>query len=323
MKTIGVDVGGTKILCRLVDTDTGKARGRSKCSTPKTGPEDVLKAVVDLIHELDPANEAEAVGIGFPGYVRADGVVVHCTNIVGWDRPLDVSARLGAILGKTVVVGNDVSVGALAEYRLGKSMDSASSTVDAGDDLLAVFVGTGVGGGLILGGKIRSGGRGLAGEIGHVTVVPGGELCGCGELGHLEAYAGKAGMERRARSMAGRGQASQLVDTMQEGSLKSRQLLAAFKADDPVTIQLLSEAADALALAIGNVSAVLDVPHVVLGGGVTSRLGQEFVDQIKSSDWFGGFGPESVELSLASRIDDAGSIGAGILAGDHLRARRE
>ena len=315
MKTVGVDVGGTKILCRLVDPDTGKARGRSKCSTPKTGPEDVLRAIVDLVQELDPEGEAEAIGVGFPGYVRPDGVVVHCTNIVGWDRPLDVSNRLEALLGKPVVVGNDVSVGALAEYRLSRGAALQSST-----DLLAVFVGTGVGGGLILDGKIRSGERGYAGEIGHVTVVSGGALCGCGELGHLEAYAGKAGIERRARAMASEGRASQLVDTMQSGSLRSRQLIAAVEADDPVTIELLADAADALALAIGNVSTILDIRDVVLGGGVIARLGQDYLDQIRSSVSFGGFGPEGVELRLASRMDDAGSVGAGILAGDWLRA---
>lgn len=313
MKTIGVDVGGTKILCRLIDPKTGKAWGRTKSPTPKTGPKDVLARVAKLVRKLDPKGEAVAVGVGFPGYVLPDGVVATCTNIVGWDKPLDVIPTLEALLDKPVAVGNDVSLGALAEHRCGAGQGV--------DDLLAVFVGTGVGGGLILDGQIRSGERGLAGEIGHVTVEPNGRMCGCGHRGHLEAYAGKAGMEREARRLAAKGKSSLLVDTMKEGSLKSRHLDLALKAEDPVTVRLMADAVDALALAIGNVAAMFDIERVVMGGGITDKLGQPFIDQIAASSSFGGFGSEAVDLRPAQRMDDAGSVGAAMLAADKVSKR--
>lgn len=310
MRTIGVDVGGTKILCRLVDPATGKAWGRVKVKTPTTGPDDVLATIVDLVARLDPDGEADAIGIGFPGFVTAEGVVGPCANIAGWDEPLELQARLEAMLPKPVSLGNDVSVGALAEHRCGAGRGA--------DDMLAVFVGTGVGGGLILDGALRSGEGGLAGEIGHITVEAEGRACGCGQSGHLEAYAGKSGIEREARRLAANGHSSLLVDQLQTGSLKSRQLSEALEANDPVTVQLVAAAADALALAIGNVATVLDLRLVVLGGGVVGKLGQPFLDQISQSVHFGGVGANFVELRLAQRMDDAGSVGAALLAADNL-----
>ncbi len=310
MKTIGVDVGGTKILCRLVDPETGKARGRTKARTPKSGPADVLASIAELVAKLDPDHEAVAIGVGFPGYVRPDGVVVHCTNISGWDQPIDVGPVLRKSTGRPVVVGNDVSLGALAEHRLGAGQGE--------QDLLAVFVGTGVGGGLILDGQIRDGDRGLAGEIGHLTVHTNGRLCGCGGRGHLEAYAGKAGIEREARRLAANGETSFLMDMVQNGSMKSRHVHQALEAGDPVTLRLMTEAVDALAQAIGNVATILDIRRVVLGGGMTDKFGQDFVDQIAASSSFGGFGSAKLQLRLAERMDDAGAVGAALLAADSL-----
>lgn len=313
MRTIGVDVGGTKILCRLVDPETGKAWGRVKTRTPKTGPDDVLAKIVELIHELDPDAEADGIGVGFPGYVQPDGVVVQCANIQGWDGPLAVGPMLAEILKKPVAVGNDVSLGALAEHRCGAGRGL--------DDLLAVFVGTGVGGALLLDGQVRNGPRGLAGEFGHMTIEANGPMCGCGIRGHLEAYAGKAGIEAQARRLAAAGRPSLLVDTMQDGSLKSRHVHQALEAKDEVAIELMQQAADALALTIGNVSLMLDVRTVVLGGGIVGKLGQTFLDQISASNSFGGLGSSNTDLVLAHRMDDAGSVGAALLVADQISSR--
>jgi glucokinase len=223
---------------------------------------------------------------------------------------VDVGRELADALGKPVVVGNDVNCGAVAEHRLG-----AGSVVD---DLLAVFVGTGVGGGLIIGGSLVDGDRGLGGEIGHVTVVPGGRPCGCGGRGHLEAYAGRAGIERRARELAAGGRPSKLVELAGSGAIKSRHLALALDEGDEVADELLSEAVEALALVIGNVVTMLDLRRVVLGGGVVDRLGVAFVDRIGSSQGFGGMGSEMCELRLAQRLDDAGVVGAAMLAADRF-----
>jgi glucokinase len=310
---VGVDLGATKILARMIDPATGRSLGRQKSATPTTGPEAVLDEVVDVIRRLEGADEAVAVGIGVPGFVIDGRVVVRCANIVGWDSPVDVADYLGSALGLPVMVGNDVNCGALAEYRLGAAAGVGT------DDLLAVFVGTGVGGGLIIDGKLIDGPRGMVGEIGHVSVsAASGPVCGCGGRGHLEAYAGRAGIERRARELAEAGKLSLLVDLAGSGAIKSRHIARALAEGDELTVELMNEAADALALVIGNTATLLDLRHIVLGGGVVDKLGQPFVDQIVASHSFGGLGADICELRLAQRLDDAGVAGAAILAADHF-----
>ena len=307
---VGVDLGATKILARLIDPATGRAFGRAKLATPTGGPQAVLDAVAEAVGQLDGVAEATAVGLGVPGFVVDARVVVRCANIAGWDHPIDVAERLGAVLGKPVAVANDVNCGALAEHRLGAGHGA--------DDLLAVFVGTGVGGGLVLNNHVVDGPRGMVGEIGHVTVEPGGARCGCGGLGHMEAYAGRAGIERRAREAAAAGQRNKLVDLAGTGTVKARHIHRALAEGDEVTIQLLADAVNALALVIGNAATLLDLRHVVLGGGVVDKLGQAFLDQIAGSPSFGGLGPELCELRLAERLDDAGVAGAALLAADRF-----
>lgn len=307
---LGVDLGGTKILARLVDTSTGEAVGRHKTPTPTTGPTDVLDAVAEVIEGWDEAAEATVIGVGVPGLVLNDDTVVRCANINGWDHPIDAGSLLAKRLGRPVVIGNDVDCGALAEHRLGAGRGV--------DDLLAVFVGTGVGGGLVQGGRLTTGHRGMVGEIGHLTVVPGGRPCGCGGHGHLETYAGRAGIEREARRLADGGGRNALVELAGDGKIRSRHVAKALEAGDDVAIGLMAEAADALALVIGNTATLLDLPRVVLGGGVLDKLGQSFVDQITGSSSFGGFGPEVCEIRLAERLDDAGVVGAAILAADRF-----
>ncbi|MGH1490837.1 MAG: ROK family protein [Acidimicrobiales bacterium] len=308
-RLIGVDLGGTKILARGIDPKTGKASGRVKNVTP-AGPDAVLDALVKTITAVDAWPEAVAVGIGVPGFVDADGVVAKCPNIEGWDQPVPVAAELSERLGKPVVVANDVNCGVVAEHRLGAGKGM--------NDLLAVFVGTGVGGGLVINGELATGKRGMAGEIGHVTVQPGGRPCGCGGLGHLESYAGRAGIDAEIRRRVKAGKRELLFDLAGGGPIKSRHLARGLDDDDATTIELLGEAADALALVLGNTASLLDLPRVVLGGGVVDKLGQPFLDQISASPRFGGFGPEFVELVAAQRIDDAGAVGAAVLAADRL-----
>ncbi len=306
---VGVDLGGTKILARAVDPDNGKAFGRVKKVTP-AGPEAVLDALVETITKVDDYPDSIGVGIGVPGFVDRQGVVAKCPNIAGWDHPVAVADELTKRLGKPVVVANDVNCGVVAEHRHGAGKGL--------NNLLAVFVGTGVGGGVVVNGELADGDRGMTGEIGHVTVQPGGRPCGCGGLGHLESYAGRAGIDREVRRRAESGGTELLVELAAGGPIKSRHLARGLEDGDPTTVELLAEAADALALAVGNAAALLDLPAVVLGGGVVDKLGQPFLDQISASDHFGGFGPDFVRLVPAQRIDDAGAVGAAVLAADRL-----
>ncbi len=308
MNVIGVDLGGTKILARSIDVTTGAATTRVKKPTPKDGPKSVLDAVAEVVAEVDPSRDMPLVGIGVPGLVQRDGVVDRCPNIVGWERSVDVRAGLEQRLDREVHVANDVNCGALAEHRFG-----AGKGVD---DMLAVFVGTGVGGGLIIDGRLRDGDRGLAGEIGHITVKPGGRVCGCGGSGHLEAYAGRAGIQKEALRRVEAGEQCVLVDLASGSTIKSRHIERALQEEDPVTMELMAQAVEALALGIGNLATALDLRRVVLGGGVVDKLGQPFVDQITGSSAFGGFGADTCELRLAQRLDDAGVLGAALFAAE-------
>lgn len=310
MRVIGVDLGGTNILVRLVDTETGRSRGRVKATTPGTGPTAVLGTVIDSIRKLDQWETADAIGIGLPGLVAGGGVVQRCPNIHGWDSPVAVVDIVSGELGKPVAVANDVDCGALAEHRVGAGQGVS--------ELLAVFVGTGVGGGLVLDNRVVAGARGMVGEIGHVTVVPGGRLCGCGGLGHLEAYAGRAGIEAELLRQATAGVDSMLVEQATRGPIRSRHLAAAVEAGDPVALAILAEATDVLAMVIGNIATILDLPRVVLGGGVVDKFGTQFLDAVRDSEHFGGFGSSVCELRLATRLDDAGVVGAAMLAGDRF-----
>lgn len=312
-KIVGVDLGGTKILARMYHfSGKGaggvKASGRVKMSTPKDGPDAVLDHLVDLVKKLDDWDEADAVGVGLPGPVTPHGVVSHCPNIVGWDDPVPAAEILSSALGKPVAVANDVNCGAVAEHRVGAGVGHS--------DMLAIFVGTGVGGGLILDNKLVPGPRGLVGEVGHMTIVPGGRPCGCGGFGHLETYAGRAGMVAEARRQAANGGTNFLVEQVGDGSIKSRHFAVGLEANDPLTLQLIGEAADALAQVIGNLSTMLDLPLVVLGGGLADRLGDDLLDRIAASPSYGGFGPDTVEVVMAKRLDDAGAVGAALLALD-------
>ena len=307
-EVIGIDLGGTKILARFVDPVSGKSDGRVKRSTPKTGPADVLDKIVSVVDKLDPDRRCSAVGIGVPGLVTSSGVVTLCPNINGWDTPVDVAQILQERLGRTVAVGNDVNVGALAEHRVGAGQGFK--------DMATVFVGTGVGGGLVLNNRIVAGERGMAGEIGHITTHPGGRQCGCGQFGHMEAYAGRAGLEAEARRRHAAGEENELVRLAGDGRIKSSFIVKAIDAGDQVTLELIEEAVQALASGIGSVATLLDLPLVVLGGGVVDRLGQDFLDRISASSYFGGFGNQVCELRLAKRLEDAGVVGAAILAAD-------
>ncbi len=307
---VGVDVGGTKVLARLVDSETGEADGWAKASTPKTGLDDVFDTIEAVIDELldgrASKDDLSAVGIGVPGPVDGDGLVQKCPNINGWDKPIQLSDVMGDRLGVDVVVSNDVNCGAVAEHRVGAGKGS--------DSLLAVFVGTGVGGGLVLDNKLVVGARGMVGEIGHMTVEPGGRPCGCGGAGHLECYAGRAGIDREARRRTQEGASPFLSDLVGSSPIKSRHIQAGVEAEDPLTLELVDDAVHALAQAIGNAASLLDIPVVVLGGGIVDRLGQTFLDDIAASPRFGGFGPDVTRLVLAERLDDAGAIGAALLA---------
>ena len=304
---VGVDLGGTKIQVIQVADDEMVASAR-RDTPPGGGPEAVVAAVAQVVGELGDTKGVTAVGVGAPGAIDVGtGVVKRAPNLAGFDHPVPLGPLLSEALGLPVVVDNDVNVAALAEHRLGAGVGS--------DDLLAVFVGTGVGGGLVLGGQVRRGPGGVAGEIGHVIVRDGGRRCGCGGRGHLEAYAGRAGMERTARKRHDEGTKTKLVKLAGHGRMKSSVFAKALEEGDHLAQELVDEAAQALGAALASAVALVDLDRVVLGGGLGDRLGAPFIEAVERETRERLFVPDAPFAVVPAALGDlAGARGAALLA---------
>jgi glucokinase len=306
-QVIGVDLGGTNVAVGLVD-EAHRVLARAKRKTPRGGPDAAVDAIAEAVGDLgaDPL----PVGVGAPGPVR-DGVVLSAPNLDGWTEPVPLAARLAERLGSPrVVVANDANVGVVGEWVAGAGRDASN--------LLGVWMGTGVGGGLVLDGRPFDGSFGGAGELGHVVVRPFGALCGCGRRGCLEAYAGRAALEAAARTRAAAGEQTALLAIMEEKGktrMTSSVWAKALERDDAVATGLFDEAVAALGLALGSALNLLDLDTVVVGGGVTEKLGQPLVDRIAEAVRPVLLVPDSPRRFLVAELgDDAGIVGAAHLA---------
>lgn len=314
MLTAGVDLGGTKIQAVVCDADH-QVLGDFRCPTPTTGgPPDVADAIADAVRRAAAAAGADAeqvtaVGVGAPGQIDIDaGTVTQARNLPDWDGSYALGPELGARLGDIPTgLGNDVQVAVRAELELGAGRPF--------DSFLGVFCGTGVGGGVVLDRHLWLG-RGAAGEIGHTLVVADGRPW-AGRHGVLEAYAGRAAMEEQARERIAAGEHSQLLEIMAakgKPRLSSGVWAKAVRRGDPLAIDLIDQAVWALGNGIASAVNLLDVPAVIIGGGLGLRLGQPFVDRIVDT-----MIPQLVkaeeppEVMLAALGDLGGAVGASLL----------
>jgi glucokinase len=313
--TAGVDLGGTKI--QTVVLDGRKVMGSTRVLTPQTGAQDVMASIADTVKlSLDQAGssikELQGVGIGTPGEIDADdGVVSLAANVPGFTGRVELGPTVSKALGKVPVrIDNDVRVAILGEFRRGAGRPYRN--------FLGVFVGTGVGGGLVLEGRLREG-RGAAGEIGHIVVKDGGRQCSCGRRGCLEAYAGRASMELRARQLVKSGKKkTALFDIMKKKGrdrLSSGIWLRALQKGDKMATGLIDEAVWALGVALASAQNLLDLDAILVGGGLGDRLGSPFVDRIAKAmhpHLFVDFDPPTM---LTTELGDlSGAVGAAVLA---------
>ena len=311
----GIDLGGTKI--QAVVVDAGHAvLGQARIPTPtEGGPSAVAAAVAaamtEAAHRAGIETDALAgVGVGSPGDVDASaGTVTSARNLPGWEGEFALGAALEDELGTRAHLGNDVQVATNAEFELGAGRPYRS--------VLGVFWGTGVGGGIVLDGRPWTG-RGVGGEIGHVVVRIGGERCGCGRLGCMEAYAGRASMERRARHAHKKGEKTDLFKIMEERGrtrLMSGIWDRALKRRDPLAVRLVDDALEALGAGVASVQNVLDVEAIVLGGGLGVRLGAPYAERLAEAmqpHLFDDLHPPA--MHVAALGDLGGAIGAALLA---------
>ena len=310
----GIDLGGTKIQAVVVDAEH-VVLGEARRPTPtKGGPADVAEAMAATMRaaaaaaQVAPADMAH-VGVGSPGSVdAAAGTVSSAKNLPGWAGTYPLGRQLRERLGTPVALGNDVQVATDAEAALGAGRDH--------DSMLGVFWGTGVGGGIVLGGRPWVG-RGGAGEIGHVCVKVDGALCPCGRRGCMEAYAGRNALERHARDLHDEGEPTELFKIARKRGrerLTSGIWAAALERRDPLATRLIDRAVAMLGAGVASCDNVLDVEIIILGGGLGVRLGQPYADRIAaamSPHLF--FSERPPPVVVAALGDLGGAIGASLL----------
>jgi len=312
---VGVDLGGTKI--QAVAVSNGTIVGQSRQATPRTGAGDVTAEVVEAVRAaLGSAgltlSDLGAVAIGSPGSVDArTGHVSKAPNVFGSPDDVALGPNVSADLeGVPVTVDNDVRVAVMGEFRRGAGRSYRS--------FLGVFVGSGVGGGLVLEGELQRG-RGNAGEIGHTTVKPGGRRCSCGRLGCLEAYAGRMSIEQTARSRVEKGQKTKLFEIMERKGrdrVTSSVIADALDHGDRLTTELIDEAVEALGLALANAQNLLDLEAIIVGGGLGDRLGEPFVHRVEDAMTRNLRLPEQPPAVLATELGDlSGAVGATVMLG--------
>jgi glucokinase len=317
----GIDLGGTKIEAIVVDA-RNNVLGSARHPTPTVGqPADVAAAMAGAVKEAAAAAGVETsalrgVGVGSPGAIDpAAGTVSEARNLPNWEGTFALGPALAELLGTKVMLGNDVQVATDAESELGVGRGRHS--------LLGVFWGTGVGGGLVFEGKPYLG-QGGAGEIGHMVVESGGRRCGCGNRGCMEAYAGRASMEAKARKEIKKGRKSKLIKIMkhkERDRFTSAVWYEAVEQGDKLAVELIDGAVAALGAGIASAVNLLDAEAVVIGGGLGVRFGDTYVKKIEKAmkpHLFPGHQPPVV--SLVELGDLGGAIGAALLARPPRRA---
>jgi glucokinase len=314
--TVGVDVGGTKI--QAVALRDGSVVGARRATTPRAGLDELVDAIHGAIDEtLEeaglPRAELAAIGVGVPGAVdTAAGTVENANNVPGLGEatPVRLAALLMRTVGVPVHLENDAHVATLGEWTRGAGRPYRN--------LLGVWVGTGVGGGLVLNGAIYEG-RGAAGEIGHLTVKPGGRVCSDGRRGHLEAYAGRGRMEARAARLVKEGRKTILFDLMKKKGrdrLTSGVIADALERDDEVAHELIDDAVWALGVALASAQNLLALEAIVVGGGLGDRLGAPFVERVAAEMAPQLFVPDRAPEMLTTEFGDlSGAVGAAVVAG--------
>ncbi|MFN8170254.1 MAG: ROK family glucokinase [Candidatus Nanopelagicales bacterium] len=312
--SIGVDIGGTKILAGAV-TEDGEIVKTARRDTPHSDATAVLDLVAEVVTELARAVDApiDGVGLGVAGPVDASRSHVYFAPNLRWSQ-VPARALLEAATGLPVVVENDGNVAAWGEYRFGAGRGSG--------DLVLVTVGTGIGGGIVLGGRLFRGAHGAAGEIGHANAVPNGIPCGCGRNGCIEQYASGNALVREARALAAerRPEAAILLslgDGTPEG-VQGVHVTEAARAGDPVAVEAFEIVGTWLGRGLADLAAILDPDVFVIGGGV-SVAGELLLASARrtlNSKLVGLATRPAPVIKVAELLNEAGLVGAADLARD-------
>lgn len=315
---IGIDIGGTKVAAGVVD-GAGEVIARARRDTPTSSPQAVEDLIADVVEELASVHEVVSVGIGAAGFVDARRSTVLFAPHLAWrHEPLRdavevrVRERLGRRVGRRTVVENDANAAAWAEYRFGAGRGEPR--------LVCVTLGTGIGGGIVNGGRMQRGRYGIAGEFGHMVVVPGGYRCECGNRGCWEQYVSGNALGREAREMAGANSPVAQGLLARVGGEPARivgpVVTEAARDGDPAAIEIFSDVGRWLGIGLANIAAALDPGTFVIGGGMSDAdellLGPAR-ETFRRALTGRGFRPEAAVVR-ARLGPDAGLVGAADLS---------
>ena len=274
---ICLDVGGTKVLGAIFNSkDEIIYRLKKRSKSGGNNSADVEKVIIDVVEEMIKESgidrkELNAIASCAPGVIDPErGIVLFCPNLP-W-RDYDIAGAMRKQFGVPFYVGNDVNLGVLGEYHFGAARGYKN--------IVGFFVGTGMGGGLVLNGELFTGNLFKGAEYGHMILDPEGPLCNCGQRGCLEAFSSKQGMSAYIRQQAGRGRTSMMADAVTEGVFRSKALVKALKAGDAVAQEAVDRACHWLAVATGNMINTFSPDLVLYGGGVIEALGDTFLTKI-------------------------------------------
>ena len=306
----GIDLGGTNTKIGLVDEDgniifTTIVKTDSMEGFEKT-IQRLSKILLQQVKSFDlNFDDVQSVGVGVPGPVLNSRVVKFWANFP-WKNGVDLALEFEKNLGKPVKVDNDVNVITLGEMWKGAAQGYKN--------VLGLAVGTGIGGGIIVDGKLVSGENGAGGEVGHIKVERDGKLCGCGQKGCWEAYASATGLIREAQSRLAVNKTNGLYEQVIGRDLEAKDIFDVAKEGDAFALDLVDYEADYIALGIGNLLNVLDPEIVVVGGGV-SLAGDILFDKVKERLKKYAFPSttENLKIVAASLGNDAGILGAAYL----------
>jgi glucokinase len=321
---VGIDMGGTSLRALAVDSEDKILAARRALTDPKGRSARIVADLASLVEGVVEAaglrpSDLRAVSLGSPGAVDPVGGVVYNAPNLGWKR-VPLGPKLEARLHVPVWVENDVNVGVAGEHALGAGRGT--------QELVGIFVGTGIGGGIVTRGKLYPGSRGAAAEIGHTVLMVDGPRCPCGNLGCAEALASRTSMERDVRAAIRAGEKSIVPELMKARGKKrmtSSIIQRALKKRDPVMLKVMKRAQYYLGILVANVVNTLDPECVVIGGGIAARLGEGFVAPIRETAYkyfLRRHDAARVKVRPGLLGDDAGPLGAVVLARQRLAASR-
>jgi glucokinase len=305
--TIGIDIGGTKISAGVVDS-SGNLIDSSRCSTPAEGGKELISSVVNLIKELNKKHEIKGIGISIAALISSDyGTIVGAPNIANLSK-LNFVNEIKEEFKLPIIVENDANAAIWAEFKFGNAKGL--------NPVMFFIIGTGVGGGLVIDGKLFKGANGVGAEFGHMCVVPNGLLCGCGSKGCIEQYASGGALIRYANEalLANADKSEELLG-FGEGKLTGSALTKAAKAGNELALSAFNKQADWLGLACASYSLILDPQAIIIGGGVVDA-GELFLAPVREAmRKYMPFAESHVppKIIAAKFGNDAGLVGAADL----------